>query len=1478
MTRAYLVRRLAFGALALLLFVFGRNDLATGESPAAPTDIPQRMTYDPLQHWTMDDVFYYWANRSPECDVFIPLGSRAATAASTLKRQPLNGGTVLALGNEPQCAFSPLAADASGVFHEWNQNQQQTSSMVVRARNLPDVPAPVVSGIDPGVTKLVPSGDHLYWAQGNKVYRALKAGGAAMAVASLPSGVSDFVVNGGQLIVADLSAVYFVNPGCQSPPCAADYVTAGPFSHVLDGGPGALAGVFHVVQSASQQLQKLSCTAVGNDWQCKVDVLHDSPAGWHISGLAALCVPKLGGFCQGYTSYFVAEISDALSDSRILRGSGNGPLQEIAIGTYFADGIYLNDGYVYWAERTGASGIYRLPYSAAPLERDLEAAAMEVTQAIQNLENEVPLVAGKETYVIVHGSQLSGPPALTVETVLNGSRNGSPLPGSPLQPTNLPVRLVTGGTLDRFDLDGAWVFKLPPTWTTTGPLNLTAVVDNRQAYSDANRDNNTTQGTFTFNNEPDACLLMSPVRTHASLPQPTDPNFWPTIDRFQSLWPTDRTQIYWLGEPIEEAELCWKGICFGPYELSQGWELDNFPPDKDRVIMKLVARHALTLTEPLTGLGCDTGLLDPVFAVGMVHPDSNTTVTDDGKTLTYSGYAWPLVHASWVKFPDHFPQSTVNFDWPYAGGTLAHEVSHNLLRRHVDCPAGKPDGPDDDYPYNPCLLDDGAVNDPDTHFGFDPISRQPVPPTAAADIMSYANKRWVSDYTYKAVRSATFLSAVQRQAARNELAAAGEIVYISGFYDPDYDMGGLNYAYELAAENLDTARLARMLAPRVSSGIQSTPAGVSDIPGTLRLRAPNGTVLEERQVQLVPNEDYGEETGYFTATFPAPTGTVAKVELVVGGKVVAETAPGTNAPQVTILEPAAGANLDQTIRIRWRATDPDGDQLLHTVHYSPDNGQTWLALVTDYADQLNTAEVTLDLQSPDTVPGTSTTSLIKIASSDGYNTTEVTSAPFSVANRPPVAGISLPQPAMVYDAGTSVSLRGNAYDAEEGLLSGSSLKWFLDGVQLGAGTTISLTGLAPGTFNLSLQATSTFSLTAQTTGAAVTAATAQSASTQTTLHVAPLSVPAASVTPGLDGRCDDSAYTEAAQVGLKPYQDGQATVQMTRTETDLWACFSGMMRAPGSGAGIARLLLDGNYDHGGPVQGLDVGFQVGEDGTPQRLQGVNSTGGWETVADLGGFNAEITAEEFVWRAEMRIPLALISASDSQVGLYLSHNVEGPGVSAWPYAASYTEPGTWAQTILGDQPRLDDLAPLSALVGDKKLELTLTGRNFATDAVVLWDGAPLPTTVVSPTELSATVGAGLLDTAGTFPVTVRNPDLPAIPSESHSVVVLHVVPGLSTLSPSSADAGSQSLLLTVNGSGFAPGAVVYWNGEARQTAFVSTSILQASIREVDLSVSGQVGVTVRNPDPSAGQSPTLFFTLHPAEIERVILLPVTLGGK
>lgn len=71
------------------------------------------------------------------------------------------------------------------------------------------------------------------------------------------------------------------------------------------------------------------------------------------------------------------------------------------------------------------------------------------------------------------------------------------------------------------------------------------------------------------------------------------------------------------------------------------------------------------------------------------------------------------------------------------------------------------------------------------------------------------------------------------------------------------------------------------------------------------------------------------------------------------------------------------------------------------------------------------------------------------------------------------------------------------------------------------------------------------------------------------------------------------------------------------------------------------------------------------------------------------------------------------------------------------------------------PVISSLSPASTSAGSPTLTLTIEGSNFAPDAQVLWNGAPLATQVISSTQVTVQLDAALLANGQTVGVAVRN---------------------------------------------------------------------------------------------------------------------------
>ena len=84
--------------------------------------------------------------------------------------------------------------------------------------------------------------------------------------------------------------------------------------------------------------------------------------------------------------------------------------------------------------------------------------------------------------------------------------------------------------------------------------------------------------------------------------------------------------------------------------------------------------------------------------------------------------------------------------------------------------------------------------------------------------------------------------------------------------------------------------------------------------------------------------------------------------------------------------------------------------------------------------------------------------------------------------------------------------------------------------------------------------------------------------------------------------------------------------------------------------------------------------------------------------------------------------------------------------------------------------------------------------------------------------------------------------------------------ISTLDPSEAVAGTQSLTLNISGAGFLDTTTIYINSVERNCTYISDIKLQITLTADDLITPGQIEIKASNPDPGGGVSNTLIFTV------------------
>ena len=100
-----------------------------------------------------------------------------------------------------------------------------------------------------------------------------------------------------------------------------------------------------------------------------------------------------------------------------------------------------------------------------------------------------------------------------------------------------------------------------------------------------------------------------------------------------------------------------------------------------------------------------------------------------------------------------------------------------------------------------------------------------------------------------------------------------------------------------------------------------------------------------------------------------------------------------------------------------------------------------------------------------------------------------------------------------------------------------------------------------------------------------------------------------------------------------------------------------------------------------------------------------------------------------------------------------------------------------------------------------------------------------------------------------------------------------------LLPTAFQPGVASPVVTVNGTGFLPGSVVYWNSTPRITQYISASQLSASLTAADVANPGTGGVTVVNPSPGGGQSNVVWLPVgYPSSMPVLTPTSLTVGSS
>lgn len=193
-----------------------------------------------------------------------------------------------------------------------------------------------------------------------------------------------------------------------------------------------------------------------------------------------------------------------------------------------------------------------------------------------------------------------------------------------------------------------------------------------------------------------------------------------------------------------------------------------------------------------------------------------------------------------------------------------------------------------------------------------------------------------------------------------------------------------------------------------------------------------------------------------------------------------------------------------------------------------------------------------------------------------------------------------------------------------------------------------------------------------------------------------------------------------------------------------------------------------------------------------------------------------------------------------------------------------------------------LAPSDARAGSGDFVLTVNGAGFDKTTVVRWNGQNRTTTLVSSSQVTATIMAADIAQPGTATVDTFTKTLATgtgYNGLSNTVAFTitaagNPAPTITNVTPNTAPANSADLPITVTGtnylqgSGGAGSSIVRWNAVSLSTRFVSAAQLTATVPKDFLLNPGTTPITatitVFNPAPGGGTSPNgLLFTIPAA---------------
>ncbi|MBF0609361.1 MAG: hypothetical protein HQL61_17645, partial [Magnetococcales bacterium] len=177
----------------------------------------------------------------------------------------------------------------------------------------------------------------------------------------------------------------------------------------------------------------------------------------------------------------------------------------------------------------------------------------------------------------------------------------------------------------------------------------------------------------------------------------------------------------------------------------------------------------------------------------------------------------------------------------------------------------------------------------------------------------------------------------------------------------------------------------------------------------------------------------------------------------------------------------------------------------------------------------------------------------------------------------------------------------------------------------------------------------------------------------------------------------------------------------------------------------------------------------------------------------------------------------------------------------------------AFSVKNPAPAITSVTPLEASVGSGDVVVAIAGSGFVSASEVYFGDTVVSKTAFTYNSITATIPGTLLQTAGQYQVTVKNPAPGGGDSNTIAFSVKNPAPAITSVTPSEAGVGVGDVVVAIAGSGFVSTSEVYFGDTVVSKTAVTSSSITVMVPSALLQTAGQYQVKVKNPAPGGGDS-------------------------